>query len=80
MQNEKPLKLPLGLLLLDGLGTVLVGLGLAKKFGGVDLLPAALQPDDSGLTLIVTGGLLMLPFLFFFFSKIRERAEQKIVK
>ncbi len=80
MSNHKPFKLPVGLLVLDGLGTVLVGLGLAKMFGNINVLPASLQPDETGWTFIIIGGLLMLPFILFFFSKVRERAEKKIVK
>ncbi len=80
MSEKKSFKLPLGLILLDGLGTVLVGLGLAKMFAGIDVLPASFQASVPGWALIVVGCLMMLPFVLFFLSKIRERVEKNIVK
>lgn len=80
MAEQTGFKIPLGLLVLDGIGAMLVGLGLAKMFGDVDIVPANLLFDDKGWTLVIVGGLLMLPFMFNFFSQIRARAEQNIVK
>lgn len=80
MSEEKPFKLPLGILTLDLVGVVLAGLGFAKMYTGIDILPAAFQFDDSGWTLMIVGGLMMLPFMFFTLSKIRERVEQNTIK
>ena len=80
MDEKSAFKLPLGLVALDGLGAILVGLGLAKMFAGLEILPAALQFDEKGWTLIITGALLMLPLMLHLSTKLRERAEQKLVK
>ena len=79
-QEEKSFKFPISLLVLDMIGSLLVGLGLAKMFAGIDILPAALQFDEKGWTLIILGGLMMLPFILHLFAKLRERAEQKLIK
>lgn len=80
MRNEKKVPLPLGILALEFFGTVLMALGFAKKFGGLDLLPAITQYDESGWLLIVLGFLLTLPFVLYILTKVREKVEQKIIK
>lgn len=52
-----------------------MGLGFAKKFGGLDLLPAISQFDQSGWLMIGLGFLLTLPFLFYIITKVLEKAE-----
>jgi hypothetical protein len=79
-QEEKSFKFPITLLMLDMMGSLLVGLGLAKIIAGVDILPVAMQFDEKGWTLIILGGLMMLPFIMHLFAKLRERAEQKLIK
>ncbi len=74
--SDKPIfKLRWDLLLLDGIGATLFALGLAKKVAGVDVLPTALQFDDTGWVMIILGVLLMLPFMLNFLGQIRDRTE-----
>ncbi len=77
---NKTIPFPLGMLVLDFVGTVFVALGLTKKFGGLDLLPVVSHFDQSGWLLIGLGVLLTLPFLLYILSKVREKAEQNITK
>lgn len=81
MQPEKiAFKPSLTLIVLDAIGAVFVGLGLAKMFAGLDLLPAALQLGHKGWAFIIIGALLMLPMLLYLFVRVRERAEKKLTK
>ena len=81
MQHDKKVfKLPLSLIALDVIGAILVGLGMAKMFAGIDLLPAVFQLDEKGWTFIVVGALFMLPLMLHFFVKMREQAEKKLTK
>ncbi len=80
MTDEKKISFPLGTLILEFIGSVLMALGFAKQFAGIDLIPAISQYDASGWLLIGIGFLLTLPFVFFILAKVRERAEQKLVK
>ena len=81
MQHEKKtFKLPLSVIALDVIGTMLVGLGMAKMFAGLDLLPAAFQLAEKGWTFIIIGALLMLPLMLHLFVKAREQAEKKLTK
>ncbi len=74
--SDKPIfKLRWDLLLLDGIGATLFALGLAKKVAGLDILPTALQFDDTGWVMIILGMLLMLPFMLNFLGQIRDRTE-----
>lgn len=80
MAGEKKIPFPLGMLALEFFGTLVMGLGIARKFGGIDLLPALTQFDQSGWLLIGLGFLLTLPFLFYILTKVQEKAEQAITK
>ncbi len=74
--SDKPIfKLRWDLLLLDGIGATLFALGLAEKVAGLDILPTALQFDDTGWVMIILGVLLMLPFMLNFLGQIRDRTE-----
>jgi hypothetical protein len=76
MTNEKStFTLRWDLLILDAIGAVLFALGLAKKVAGLDILPPALQFDNTGWLMIILGVLLMLPFLLNFLGQIRDRTE-----
>ena len=79
-QKSKTFKPSLSLVVLDFVGSVLLGLGLAKKFAGIDFLPESIQLDESGWALILLGVLCMLPMLIQLFVKMREQAEKKLVK
>jgi hypothetical protein len=72
------MKLPLHLVLLDAIGAILLGLGLAKMLAGMDIIPADWLLDSQGWTLIVIGVALMLPMLVYVMVTIRNRAEQKL--
>ena len=73
MNAPKPFKLPLGLLLLDGIGTLLVVVGIAEWVGATQLIAESWQFENYQLTLIVLGGLLMLPLFLHIIEFIKER-------
>lgn len=76
--DKPPFKIPLILVLLDGLGAVLLGLGAAKYFAGIDMLPAKFHFESDAIVLMFAGGVLMLPMLTYVFGRIRENAERKL--
>lgn len=78
---DKPtFKMPLALVVLDGLGAALLGLGAAKYFANIDILPVKLQFESYAIVLMFAGGLLMLPMLTYVFGKIRENSERGLHK
>jgi flagellar biosynthesis protein FliQ len=79
-QENKAFKPSLSLIVLDAIGALLVGLGIAKMFAGLDLLPVAFQWDEKGWAFIIIGGLFMLPMIVHFFVKMREQVEKKLTK
>jgi type IV secretory pathway VirB3-like protein len=80
VQENKTFKPSLGLVVLDAIGALLLGLGLAKMFAGLDILPASLMLDDTGMTFVIIGILLMLPMLIQLYVYIRTQAEKNLTK
>lgn len=72
------MKLPLHLVLLDGVGAIVLGLGLAKLLAGVDILPAEWLLDAQGWTLIIAGIALMLPMMVHLIVTLRAKAEESL--
>jgi len=61
----KQLKLPLSLLLLNGIGGILLALGLADLLGEIVIIPQALRVNNYQAIMIVTGILLEIPLILF---------------
>ncbi len=64
---SQSLKFPPWLLILDVIGTLLLGLGLFGQFGGDNLFAPFAIP------LIIIGALLMLPLIIFLVTRITSR-------
>jgi hypothetical protein len=77
VQENTTFKPSLSLVLLDIIGTSLLGLGLAKKFVGLDFLPAGFAFDQTGWICIIAGIVLMLPMLFQLFTHVRNRQKRR---
>ncbi|MGH8453352.1 MAG: hypothetical protein ACRES4_06175 [Nevskiales bacterium] len=75
MTERKDPFIPLNLLVLDAAGAVLLGLGLAKQFGGVDPLPEQLRVEGYGLGFIIGGIILMLPAFIHIIGKVKRQLE-----
>ncbi|WP_341503702.1 hypothetical protein [Gallaecimonas sp. GXIMD4217] len=58
-------KLPLPIIIIDMVGVLLLGLGLAERFGQLELVPPSLRFAQYDLVLMVLGGLMMLPVLIW---------------
>jgi hypothetical protein len=80
VQENTTFKPSLSLVLLDIIGTLLLGIGLAKKFVGLDFLPAGFAFDQTGWIRIIAGIVLMLPMLFLLFAHVRTHAEKKLTQ
>jgi hypothetical protein len=74
--QAKSTPIPLKLIILDTIGVILAGLGFAKYFGGIDVLPASLLLDQSGLSLIVIGTALMLPMMVWVIRRAKSSEKQ----
>jgi hypothetical protein len=64
---SEPLRFPPWLLILDVVGTVILGLGLFGQFGGDSLF------SPFAIPLIIVGALLMLPLLVFLVTRATSR-------
>jgi hypothetical protein len=70
MNEPSGFKLRLDLLTLAIVGNIFVALGLANMFGGVNILPAAFQFDETGGLRIGLGVVLILPFFLDFLKQV----------
>ena len=73
MQNNNELFIPPKLLILDAIGMVLLGLGLAKYFADIDVIPANLRFDNYDVAFIVAGITMALPALIHAINKSIKR-------
>lgn len=78
--DKTPFKMPLVLVVLDGVGATLLGLGVAKYFANIEILPVNFQFESYAIVLMFVGGLLMLPMLTYVFNKICENSERGLHK
>lgn len=76
MQAKPAASIPIQLIALDAFGVILAGFGLAKYFAGIDVLPASLLLDESGLSLIVIGAVMMLPMMAWVIRKAKSPERQ----
>jgi len=77
VENKNKLP-PINLLILDFIGSILLGLGLAEWFADTNLVPEALQFENYPIFLIVIGALFILPFTLFFIRKARNKQVREI--
>lgn len=63
--------------ILDSLGTLCLGLGLAKVFGNVDVIPEAFRSEHYGIALIILGAGLSIPTVASLLAQIRRRQENQ---
>ena len=77
MQEKNPLFFPPIVLILDIIGTVLLGLGLAKYFANVDVIPLSLRFENYGPVMIVIGAALMLPMMAHVIKKARSSTQNR---
>ncbi len=77
MRNDEEPFIPMRYLVLDGIGALMLGLGLARQLAGVDVLPLSWRFEGYGLSFIVGGILLMLPMLGHVIGRIMAQAQHK---
>lgn len=75
MQGKNSKFFPPVLLILDVIGAVLLGLGLAKYFANVDVIPVSWRFENYGPVLIGIGAALMLPFMVHVIKKAKNGAQ-----
>jgi hypothetical protein len=73
MQPTKESFLPPKLIILDAIGTVLLGLGLAKQLADVDFLPSQYQFEGYSVVLVGVGLAFMLPIIIHLVRRIKKR-------
>ena len=75
---SKKLTIPLKLIVMDALGAVLLGLGVAEMFADTNLVPQAWQFEHYALMMIIFGIALMLPIVTYMLSGRKNNAAREI--
>ena len=78
MQKSGKLKIPVQLLVLDALGALLLGLGLAEWFAATEVVPQAQRFENYYIAMVVCGALLMRPLIAFVLRSALGRAPREI--
>lgn len=73
MTQHTPFKLPIKLLILDGIGSLLIVLGVLALVADLHLLPAAWRVARYEIVLIILGATLMLPMLLWIIEQVKRR-------
>lgn len=66
------LPVPVYYLLLDAIGTILLGLGLAKYFADLDIIPPVMRFENYDVAFMVFGIVIMIPAMFHIIGKARS--------
>lgn len=76
MKTPEKVSIPLGLVVLEAVGLVLIALALAKIASGTDLLPEAMRFANYPLVFLLVGVALLVPFNVHMIRMIMTRAGQ----
>ena len=63
MEEKKSLLIPLDLIVMDAFAMIFIGLGAAKLFADVDIVPKFLRFDGYAIGFIVAGVMLAMPMM-----------------
>ena len=67
-KKNKILGIPVQLIVIDALGALMLGLGVAEMFANTNLVPASWQFENYAMVMIITGIALMLPIVTYMLS------------
>jgi len=63
LKENSTFRIPVSLLVLDIVGALLLGLGLAEWFADTGLVPERFQFESYYIAMVICGGLFMLPLI-----------------
>ena len=78
MSESKKLSIPIKLIILDAIGAILLGLGVAELFANTDLVPQAWQFENYALVMIIFGIALMLPIVTYMLSGRKNNGPREV--
>ena len=78
MNQTKKLHIPMRLIILDAIGAVLLGLGIAELFANTNLMPEAWQLPNYAVIMIIFGIAMMLPMVTYIFSRGKNDGPREI--
>lgn len=68
MSEPRKLSIPMRLIIMDAIGAVLLGVGVAELFANTNLVPAAWRFENYAIVMIILGIALMLPIITYMLS------------
>lgn len=77
MDKVKQQKLPVRLAILDAIGAALLGIGLAERFAGTNLVPESFRFENYDIVMIAAGIVLMVPMVLHFLKLARNGAQKR---
>ena len=77
LKENSALKIPLPLLVLDLLGAIVLGLGLAEWFADTNIVPVQLQFENYYIFMVICGVLFMFPLILHIVKSSLARGRQR---
>lgn len=78
MSESKKLSIPIKLIVLDAVGAVLLGLGVAELFADTNLVPQAWRFENYAMVMVIFGIALMLPIITYMLSGRRKNRPHEV--
>ena len=78
MGKSKALKIPMQLIVLDTIGALLLGLGIAEQFAKTNLVPQPWQISNYAIFMVIFGIAFMLPMVTYILSKTKNTRPREI--
>ncbi|MGB5425174.1 MAG: chemotaxis protein [Gammaproteobacteria bacterium] len=76
LKENSTFKIPMSLLVLDFIGAILLGVGLAEWFADTGLVPERFLFENYYIAMVICGGLFMLPLILHILKKSAVRRLQ----
>ena len=78
MNKMKTVRIPMRFIILDAIGAVLLGLGVAELFAGTNLVPKPWQFPNYAVFMVIFGIAFMLPMVTYILSRANSAGPRKI--
>ena len=78
MSKAKKLRIPMRLIVLDAIGAILLGLGIAELFANTNLVPKSLQFENYAMVMIIFGIAMMLPIITYMLGGPNKRGPREV--
>lgn len=78
MEDKNKPFIPYILIGVDAIGAILLGIGIAKYFAHIDIIPSAMRFENYDMAFMIIGVILMLPLVVHVIAKAQSKSNRNI--